>query len=107
VEERRLPQALSHRVSNAVKASGAVSAGASLVDIERVFEPFSRLDGTPGRRCEATGIGLNVSRALVAAHAGDLSWRNAPGQGTTTESPTTRRSPYSGIGSQALADTPP
>ncbi len=94
---------LNHLLSNAVKfteAGGTVSVGASLEpdgrlllfvrdtgigipeeDIERVFEPFTQLDGTLARRFQGAGLGLYVSRALVAGHGGELSLRSVPGDG--------------------------
>ena len=47
-------------------------------DLERVFEPFTQLDGTLSRRFQGAGLGLYVSRALVAGHGGELSLRSAP-----------------------------
>ena len=86
------------------EAGGTVSVGASLEadgrlllfvrdtgigipeeDIERVFEPFTQLDSTLARRFQGAGLGLYVSRALVAGHGGKLSLRSVPGEGTTAE----------------------
>jgi len=106
-DERRLQQVLNHLLSNAVKftaAGGTVTAGASLVsggglllfvrdtgigipeaDLDRVFEPFTQLDSSLSRRFEGTGLGLYVSRALVAGHGGELALRSEPGKGTVAE----------------------
>jgi signal transduction histidine kinase len=106
-DERRLQQVLSHLLSNAVKfteAGGSVSIGASLEldgglllfvrdsgigipteDLDRVFEPFTQLDSSLARRFQGAGLGLYVSRALIAGHGGELVLRSAPGQGTAAE----------------------
>jgi signal transduction histidine kinase len=106
-DERRLQQVLGHLLSNAVKfteAGGTVSVDAApqadggltiavrdsgigipLADIERVFEPFTQLDSTLARRFQGAGLGLYVSRALVAGHGGELSLRSIPGEGTVAE----------------------
>jgi signal transduction histidine kinase len=54
-------------------------------DLERVFEPFTQLDSTLARRYQGSGLGLYVSRALVAGHGGRLTLHSVAGEGTTAE----------------------
>ena len=50
-----------------------------------MFEPFTQLDSTLARRYQGVGLGLYVSRALVAGHGGRLTLHSRPGEGTTAE----------------------
>jgi signal transduction histidine kinase len=106
-DERRLQQALGHLLSNALKftepggtviVGAAQEPGGSLLlfvrdsgigiaeqDLDRVFEPFTQLDGSLARRFQGAGLGLYVSRALVVAHGGELTLRSTPGEGTVAE----------------------
>ena len=54
-------------------------------DLERVFEPFTQLDSTLARRYQGSGLGLYVSRALVAGHGGRLTLTSRAGEGTMAE----------------------
>lgn len=44
--------------------------------IERMFEPFTRLEESRSRETGGTGLGLALARAIVAAHGGTLELSN-------------------------------
>ncbi len=46
---------------------------------QRIFEKFFRMPGTKG---EGIGLGLYISREIVAAHGGDMGVESAPGKGS-------------------------
>ncbi len=50
---------------------------------ESIFEPFQQGEVGVDRRFGGTGLGLAVSRQLVALHGGTLSVRSRPGEGST------------------------
>ncbi len=50
--------------------------------IERVFEPFTQADGTTSRRFGGTGLGLTISRQLVALWGGRLQASSVYGRGS-------------------------
>lgn len=51
---------------------------------DRLFEPFFRVEGTRPREGQAsTGLGLALTRRLVEAHGGDITYDSEVGEGTT------------------------
>jgi signal transduction histidine kinase len=100
-----LKRALANLVSNAVKYGGSafltLSAGgqqgveAGFVRIEvdddgpgippqeldRVFEPFHRLEPSRNRDTGGVGLGLPIARNILRAHGGDIVLSNRPGGG--------------------------
>jgi CheY-like chemotaxis protein len=101
----RLQQVLTNLLSNAVKYSP--EGGEIFVDLElreaegevlvsvtdqgigipepeqkRIFQRFYRLEAHTGR-VDGLGLGLDVTRALVEAHGGQIDVRSTPGKGST------------------------
>ncbi len=54
-------------------------------ELEKVFEPFYRLDRSRSRETGGAGLGLCVARSIVRAHGGDIALRNLPGGGLRAE----------------------
>ena len=52
-------------------------------ELERVFEPFYRLEESRSRGTGGTGLGLNIARNLVERHGGRIWVESRPGQGAT------------------------
>lgn len=57
--------------------------GIAPADHERIFQPFSQVDGSVTRRYEGTGLGLTLSRELCHALGGQISVTSAVGEGAT------------------------
>ena len=51
--------------------------------LEKIFEPFVRVDTGYSRRTEGTGLGLAIGRDLARAMGGDITVTSAPGKGST------------------------
>jgi signal transduction histidine kinase len=45
-------------------------------ELERVFEPFYRLEASRNRETGGTGLGLSIARNIARAHGGDVRLRN-------------------------------
>lgn len=56
--------------------------GINLEMQERIFEPFATVD-TPGHCREGIGLGLSITRRLVALHGGSITLESMPEQGST------------------------
>lgn len=52
-------------------------------DIARVVEPFAQLDEVWTKRCEGSGLGLHIVKALAQMHGAHLTIDSAPGAGAT------------------------
>lgn len=88
-----IKRCLTNLIANAAKFAGnprvVVEDGASLVirvcddgpgipeeDLERVFEPFYRVESSRNPETGGTGLGLSIARDIAQAHGGSLVLRN-------------------------------
>ena len=55
--------------------------GIPTTELERVFEPFYRLESSRSRDTGGTGLGLSIARNIARAHGGELILRNYPAGG--------------------------
>jgi signal transduction histidine kinase len=58
-----------------------IGPGIPETEIERVFEPFYRVEGSRSRATGGVGLGLSVARDIARAHGGALTLRNRTGGG--------------------------
>jgi signal transduction histidine kinase len=99
-----LKRALANLVGNALKYGEAAAAtlhapvrGVARIDIEdagpgippdemeRVFEPFHRLEASRNRETGGSGLGLSIARNILRAHGGDIALANRPEGGLRVE----------------------
>jgi hypothetical protein len=57
--------------------------GIAPVDLRRVFDAFTQVDGGRTRAEGGAGLGLTISRRLARAMGGDVTVRSRPGHGST------------------------
>lgn len=55
--------------------------GIPTAELEKVFEPFYRLESSRSRDTGGTGLGLSIARNIARAHGGELTLRNHPQSG--------------------------
>ena len=49
-------------------------------DLDRIFDPFDQVETSMSRRFEGTGLGLALTKSLVAIHGGSI-WAESEGLG--------------------------
>jgi signal transduction histidine kinase len=94
-----LKRSFANLVGNAVKYGGGARVALTVADglativieddgpglppdeLERVFEPFYRVEDSRNRETGGTGLGLPISRNIVRAHGGDVVLGNRAGGG--------------------------
>ena len=52
--------------------------GIAVPDMERVFEPFVRLEASRSRQTGGVGLGMTIARSIVRRHGGDITLTNCP-----------------------------
>lgn len=57
--------------------------GIPAAELEKVFEPYFRLEASRARHTGGTGLGLPIAKAIAEAHGGSLVLNSAPGEGLT------------------------
>lgn len=73
-----------HRTQNGVQFSVSdTGMGIPPEEAEKLFQAFERTDGAKQQNIEGTGLGLPISKFLVEAHGGELTFQSEVGKGTT------------------------
>ncbi len=76
------PDARTHGVRLTVEDDGP---GIPPAELEAVFQPFRRLEGSRNRETGGVGLGLPIARNILRAHGGDVVLRNRVGGGLLAE----------------------
>lgn len=50
-------------------------------DLDRVFEPYVRVETSRAKHTGGTGLGLAIARAIAKSHGGDVRLKNRAGGG--------------------------
>jgi len=99
IRPQALNRALRNLIDNAIRYGGVANVtliqkpGTAVIEIadkgpglpdqqlEAVFEPFVRLEGSRNRDTGGVGLGLAIARTIIQAHGGTVTLRNMPGGG--------------------------
>ena len=65
--------------------------GLAEAELERVFEPFYRVEASRNRATGGSGLGLTIARNIARAHGGDVVLRNRASGGLVAELTLPRR----------------
>jgi signal transduction histidine kinase/DNA-binding response OmpR family regulator len=79
----RVAVSVGTRAGHAVLAVTDTGTGIPQDELPHVFDRFHRVEGTPGRSHEGSGIGLALVNELVKLHGGELSVDSEVGRGST------------------------
>lgn len=74
----RVEVSLTREDGSAAVAVDDTGPGVTPADVERMFQPFVRLDAARDRATGGAGLGLSIAQAIVAAHNGTLTVDRAP-----------------------------